>query len=65
MAFVKYLYRVHGIISVQHWDEAGGDLFDGCLLDDEARHIFMQAIGMPERPRPSRPAEVVALFSNL
>lgn len=65
MAFVKYLYRTHGIISVQHWDDAGGcELLDGFPLDDVSRDAFMKAVGVPERPRLPGGAEVVVLFPH-
>jgi hypothetical protein len=62
MAFVMHLYAKYGIVSVRHWDDAGGNLFGDFPLDAEARQAFITRIGVPERPRRANVAEVVALF---
>lgn len=62
MAFVMHLYAKYGIVSVRHWDDAGGNLFGDFPLDAEGRRTFMTRIGVPERPRRASVAEVVALF---
>jgi hypothetical protein len=61
-AFVKHLYARYGIVSVQHWDDMGGNLFDEFPLGEKAREAFMNKIGVPpHRQRPGQ-GSVVALF---
>jgi hypothetical protein len=62
--FIRYLFDTHGIISVAHWDEAGGvRLFRRFPLDEALKEIFLNRVGVPRCWSKKDSAKIIKLRS--
>jgi hypothetical protein len=58
---IKFVFSKYGVITVEHWDDAGGvRLLDEFQPDPQVRKKFLDIVGVPRNARVTREPRVVA-----